>query len=69
MAKVNGEYFALIGGARLNLMNATFPCAELEVFPDALRLACLGKDCVPAEQYRRSNKIPGSVLSWLKHTS
>ncbi|MBR0828015.1 hypothetical protein JQ596_21000 [Bradyrhizobium manausense] len=43
------EYFSNIGGARINMMNATFPYAELTVFRDALRLTCVADYVFPKE--------------------
>jgi hypothetical protein len=38
------NYFSLIGGARINMMNASIPFAELSVFRKGLRLSCLGNE-------------------------
>lgn len=45
--------FSQIGGARINLMNVTFPYAELSIFPNALHLTCLDQEYV----FLRSNII------------
>jgi hypothetical protein len=38
--------FSQIGGARINLMNVTYPYAELSIFRNALRLTCLDREYV-----------------------
>src|SRR5450756_2146890 len=44
MVGADGEHFSQIGGARLDMFNASVPYAELTVFRNAIRLNCLGQE-------------------------
>jgi len=46
MATGDEDDSSQIGGARLDMFNASFPFAKLTVFRDALRLNCLGQEYV-----------------------